>query len=237
VTSSIETVELPVESSLLETMIRNPGECAARIAREGSQPETAKKLLVMILAGSAVFGAAIGSHHSGLQILYAAIKLPLVVLLTAAVCTPVLTALNVALARPASLPRDLLLVLGSLARASLVLAALAPLPLMAALLGVSYHTMILLVVACCSVAGVLGLALFVRGMWNHTRGVVFTMLALLLIVSLTGTQMTWSLRPFVLRPCAKQAVFLRGLEGSFAESVGTTMDSAQGHYRTTTCGD
>jgi hypothetical protein len=237
VTSPAEFVAAPASGGLLETMIRQPRECISRIDREDERPQTAKKLLAMILAGSAVFGAAIGSHHSGLQILYAAIKLPLVVLLTAAVCTPVLTALNFALARPASLSRDLLLVLGSLARASLVLAALAPVPLMAALIGLRYHNMILLVVVCCAVAGVLGLALFVRGMWNHSRGVLFTMAALLLVVSLTGAQMTWVLRPFVLRPCAREAVFLRSLEGSFAGSVETTMDSAQGRYRSTTCGE
>lgn len=235
--SPVETVVTSEEAGLLESMIRQPGECANRITRDSERPQTAKKLLVMILAGCAIFGAAIGSHHSGLQILYAAIKLPLVILLTTAVCTPVLTALNVALARPASLSRDLLLILGSLARASLVLAALAPLPLMAALSGVRYHNMILLVVACCSVAGIMGLALFVRGMWNNTRAVIFTMAALLLVVSLTGTQMTWSLRPFVLRPCAKEAVFLRALEGSFADSVETTMNSAQGRYQNTTCGE
>jgi hypothetical protein len=237
VTSAAESLAAPAPDGLLEIMIRRPGECVSRIAHEDERPQTAKKLLSMILAGSAIFGAAIGSHHSGLQILYAAIKLPLVILLTAAVCTPVLTALNAALARPASLSRDRLLILGSLARASLVLAALAPLPLMAALIGVRYHNMILLVVGCCTVAGFLGLALFVRGMWNHTRAVVFTMAALLLVVSITGAQMTWVLRPFVLRPCAREAVFLRSLEGSFAGSVETTMDSAQGRYRSTTCGD
>jgi hypothetical protein len=231
------TVVTQSEPGLLESMIRQPGECVSRMANEHERPETAKKLLAMILAGGAVFGAAIGSHHSGLQILYAAIKLPLVILLTAAVCTPVLTAMNRALGRPAELSHDLLLVLGSLARGSLVLAALAPLPLIAALMGTSYHNMILLVVGCCGLAGILGLALFVRGMWHNTRAVVFTMAALLLVFALTGTQMTWSLRPFVLRPCAKHAMFLRSLEGSFSSSVSTTMDSAQGRYRTSSCGE
>jgi hypothetical protein len=230
-----EPVAIPV--GLLETMIRQPGEYGNRLACAQERPRTAKQLLLMILAGTAVFGAAIGSHHSGLQILYAAIKLPLVILLTAAVCTPVLTALNVALARPANLSHDLLVVLGALARASLILAALAPLPLIAALWGVGYHTMILLVVGCCGVAGILGLALLVRGLWREKRSAVFTTLALLLVFSLAGTQMTWSLRPYVLRPCASDVVFLRGLEGSFADSVETSMDSAQGRYRSTTCGE
>jgi hypothetical protein len=86
----------------------------------------AKRHFATILVGAAFFGATLGMHRGGIQILYAALKLPLVVLLTAVVCTPVLTSLNRALNRKAVLAEDLSLVLASLARGCLILAALAP---------------------------------------------------------------------------------------------------------------
>jgi hypothetical protein len=42
--------------------------------------------------------------------------------------------------------------------------------------------------------------------------------------------MTWSFRPFFVRPQSEVA-FLRPIEGSFAGSVSTSVDSARGIYR------
>src|SRR5262245_20251893 len=81
-----------------------------RRADENDLGGLARAVLLTIGASGAVFGAAIGAYRGGVQILYAAMKLPLAILLTAAVCAPALTAVNAALDRPASLRRDLALV-------------------------------------------------------------------------------------------------------------------------------
>jgi hypothetical protein len=201
-----------------------------------SSPAEVKRRFALIVIGAAVFGAVLGAHRGGVQILYAAIKLPLVVLLTAVVCTPVLTSLNRALGRRAHLREDLGLILASLGRGCLVLAAMAPVQLLAALAGLDYHRAIMLTVACCSVAGSAGLAVLVRGLWQGSMRVLVTG-ALLGVFALAGTRMTWTLRPYLLRPCEREVPFLRAVDGSFTSSVGTAMSSAQGRYRSETCPD
>jgi hypothetical protein len=197
----------------------------------------AKLRFATILAGAAFFGAALGLHRGGVQILYAAIKLPLVVLLTAVVCTPVLTSLNRALGRKAVLAEDLSLVLASLARGCLVLAALAPVQLLAALAKLDYHKSVLLAVSSCALAGGVGLAVLVRGLGQEKTARHFVTLALLAVFALAGTRMTWTLRPYLVRPCVQDVPFLRALDGSFLGSVSTSLDSARGDYGRTTCGE
>jgi hypothetical protein len=200
-------------------------------------PELARQWFALILGGAGLFGAVLGAHRGGWQILSAGVKLPLVVLLTAVVCTPVLTRLNAALGRRAVLRDDLALVLSSLARGCLVLLALAPVQLVAALAGLDYHRSVLLAVTCCSVAGAVGLTVLVRGLWKEVRARRLVTMVLLSVFTLVGTRMSWTLRPYLVRPCARDVPIVRALDGSFVGSVETALDSAQGHYNSETCSD
>lgn len=203
----------------------------------GASPDLARQWFALILGGAGLFGAVLGAHRGGWQILSAGIKLPLVVLLTAVVCTPVLTRLNAALGRRAVLRDDLALVLSSLARGCLVLLALAPVQLVAALAGLDYHRSVLLCVTCCSVAGGVGLTVLVRGLWKEMHARRLVTMVLLSVFAMVGTRMTWTLRPYLVRPCARDVPIVRALDGSFLGSVGTALDSAQGNYSSETCSD
>jgi hypothetical protein len=164
-----------------------------------------------------------------------------------------LTSLNAALGREAHLRKDLALVLCALARASLVLAAEAPVVLLAVRLGAGYHSLTLLVVGCCALAGLVGLALFLRGLAGSEaeqaagvghradgeahqpaapprQGVWTVAVALLVVFALVGTQMTWTLRPFLLRPRTPDIPLVRSVEGSFLEAVIVASRSARGIY-------
>ncbi len=197
--------------------------------------ELVRRWFGLILGGAGLFGAVLGAHRGGWQILYAGLKLPLVVLLTAVVCTPVLTRLNAALGRRAVLREDLALVLSALARGCLVLLALAPVQLVAALARLDYHRAVLLAVTCCSVAGAVGLSVLVRGLWVEARARRLVTLVLLSVFAMVGTRMPWTLRPYLVRPCERDVPIVRALDGSFLGSVGTAIDSAQGHYGADTC--
>lgn len=202
-----------------------------RIQQNRGLASLARAMLVTVALGAGLFGAAMGAYRGGLQILFAGIKLPIALLLTTAICAPALTAINSALGRPANLLRDLALVLAVLARMSLVVAAQVPLILLAVRFGVSYHDLILLVVGCCSVAGLVGLTLLLRGLKAQSRQAVWTsVLGLLLVFGSVGAQMSWTLRPFVVRPRTPEAPFIRSVEGSFWESVAVSTRSAQGIY-------
>jgi len=215
----------------IDQLLRDVPGVLQRIRDARDLATLARAMIVTIVAGAGIFGASMGAYRGGLQVLYAGLKLPLALLLTTAVCAPSLTALNAALGRQACIRRDLSLLLASLARTSLVLAAQAPMVLLAVRMGVSYHAIILLVVACCAAGAVVGLSLLLRGLRTSDAGPVLAVaLALLTVFGFVGSQMSWTLRPFVLRPRTPEPTFVRSLEGSFFEAVVTSSMSARGVY-------
>lgn len=215
----------------IDRLLRDPRGLLEDATDPAEAANLARAAIVTIAIGAGCFGAAMGTARGGLQIPYAALKLPLVILLTTAVCSPALSALNSSLGRPAALRADLSLVLAALARTSFVLAAAAPLVLLAVWIGLGYHSLILLVVACCSAAAVFGLALFLQSLPGGTiRHKLLVSASLLCVFGLVGSQMAWTLRPFLQRPRDNQVHFVRSIEGSFLESLVTSSRSARGVY-------
>ena len=217
--------------STIDALLRDRGAILRRIRDGEDLAGLARAMILTVAASAAAFGAAMGAFRGGQQVAYAAIKLPLVVLLTAAVCAPALTAINSALDRRADARRDLARVLVALALGSLVLSAQAPLVLLAVTLGVSYHAITLLVVVCCVMGGLAGVALLVAGLHEERPRAAWVSVTLLALFALVGSQMSWTLRPWVLRPRTEGVPFVRALEGSLLESILTAADSARGVYR------
>jgi hypothetical protein len=215
----------------IDQLLRDRGAILDRIGRDVRLVDLARVMLVTIAVSSAVFGAAIGTYRGGIQILYAALKFPLLMLLTAAICAPGLSAFNAALDRPTSLRRDLALVLSSLALGGLILVAQAPILLLASSLEVAYHSIILLTFACCALAGLGSLIMVSRGVRaTSPRRTGSAILALVMLFSVVGAQMAWTLRPYVVRPRTPSVPFVRSIEGNLIEAVTTSLDSARGHY-------
>ena len=224
--------EAPGIFGLVDALLRNHGRIIERIEKDDRLAELARGLVVIILVGAAIFGAAMGFYRGGIQMLFAAVKLPLAILLTAALSVPAYVAMNTAANREARPRQDASLVLLALAGASLLISATAPIIVLAAFWGYAYHSMILLVVACCGVGGLYGLAIFVRGVARRAGPArILIGLGLAMVFGAVGSQMTWTLRPFLVRPRTVQVPFIRGIEGSFMESVGRSTDSARGVYR------
>lgn len=226
----------PLEA--VDLLLRDRTTFLHRIATIVDLLPMARALLVTSVVTAALFGASIGAYRGGIQIIYAAIKLPLAVLLTAGLVAPALTALGLA-ARSSDAPldlrlrfeRDAVLVLAALALGGLVTAALTPVVVLSQIFGVSYHELILTLSAACGVGGVLGLVLFLRGMWGRSgRGRVVSSLGGLALFAVVGSQMSWSLRPFLVRPKTEQVPFVRAIEGSLWDSVTRSVDSARGIY-------
>jgi hypothetical protein len=225
-------VETPRPGGVVDGLLSEPQAMVewAQRAEGGRQSALARVLLLTILGGTAAFGAAVGFYRGGAQIVFAAVKLPVVVLLTAAAATPALTALGLALGRTAGLRADLIRVLAALARGSLMLAALAPLMLVATFLHLDYHAAVLLLVVCCALAGAAGLPVLGKALWGERKGRVFLVAAMLVVVSLAGTHTAWLFRPYLVRPRSTSVPFLRPLDGSFGDSVERSQRSARGLY-------
>lgn len=188
-------------------------------------------MLLTILVASAAFGAAIGNYRGGIQTIYAAIKFPLVLLATAAICAPVLTTLEMALGKPARWRRDLLLVASAMAIGSLSLVALAPLIVLGDVMALGYHRFILLIGVCFVLAGAAMLSTLRKGIsvLSHSLAGGRT-LALLVVFSMVGMQMSWTFRPYVLRPRSEAVPFVRSLDGSLVQAVLMSWKSARGQY-------
>ena len=120
--------------------------------------------------------------------------------------------------------------LAALGRGSLILAALAPLMLVASCVRLGYHQAVLLLVFCCASAGAVGLPLLARGLWEEKRGRIFLIGAMLAVVAMAGTHTAWLFRPYLVRPRTTEVPFLRAIDGTFTDSVGRSQRSARGIY-------
>lgn len=215
----------------IEQLLRDRSALYQAIEEETHSEAIMRTMLLTIFVGAGVFGAAIGNYRGGVQTLYAATKFPLVVLGTAAICAPVLTTLEMALGRRARWRRDLLLVASAMAMGTLVLIALAPLIVLADVFKVEYHRFILLIALCFAGAGTAALRALRLGIVALSRSFAGgRTLALLIVFAIVGMQMSWTFRPYVVRPRATTVPFVRSLDGSLVEAMVTSWRSAQGQY-------
>ena len=215
----------------IEYLLRDRDALYRAVERDEDAQNIMRAMLLTILVGAAVFGAVTGSYRGGIQILYAALKFPLVLLATAAICAPVLTTLEMALGKRARPRRDLLLVASAMATGAMWLITLAPLIVLANVFEVEYHRFILLLAACFALAGSAALHVLTRGIRSLMGVATIGRSALLLTVfALVGMQMSWTFRPYVVRPRAQVVPFVRSLDGSLVEALLNSARSAGGEY-------
>ncbi len=220
-----------VGRGLVDQLLRDRGAVLARIDRGVALAALTRTFVVTIVVATAVAGAALGGFRGGVQVAYAAIKLPLALLVTAALCGPALTALGLALGRPAALARDLALVVTALALGALVLAALVPVLLMARAVDLDYHRSILLVVGAGGLAALAALVVLGRGAWRASSRDAAALLALFAAVFVVvGAQVGWTLRPWLVRPRTPEVPFVRAVEGSLYDAILGSARSARGIY-------
>jgi len=215
----------------IDQLLKSPAEVRAAIESRTALAARTRTYVQVLVACTAVFGASLGFYRGGVQILFAALKLPIVTLLTLAVAAPILYALNRALERPADMAREVAQLVASLARGALVLSAELPLIWAAHAVGADYHRLILLTVLSCGVAGIVSFWFLWNAISVTKMGRALVALIVLATMGVVGAQASWLFRPFLVRPRAANVVFMHALEGSFSEAIGDSLSSAQGHYR------
>jgi hypothetical protein len=122
--------------------------------------------------------------------------------------------------------------LSSFALTSLVMAALAPLMLLARCYSMDYHRTAIMMFTACGLAGMMGVSLLLSGLRGGTEGgrkIVGWVLAAVAITM--GVQVAWFFRPYIGRPANHQVPILRAAEGNLLDELGTTLRSARGIYR------
>jgi hypothetical protein len=215
----------------IDLLLRDREAMLARIRKGTDLPAILRTMIATIAVCMAIVGAALGSYRGGAQIAYAAVKLPIVLLGTAALSAPALSAIGAALGRRARLSADLALVMAALAFGALLLAACTPLILVGRALELDYHRMILATVGVFSIAGLAALRMVVRGVALEAGPGWRTAVAgLCLVFSLVGGQLSWALRPYLVRPRTPEVPFIRDVEGSLFDAVHGAFRSARGLY-------
>ncbi len=214
----------------IDLLLRDRDMMIAKI-RGGSVTDIIRTMTLTIAIAMAIVGAALGSFRGEVQIAYAAIKLPLVLLGTAALSAPALTAIGAALGRRAKLAHDLALVMSALAFGALVLAAFTPILMLGRALDVSYHKMIVMVVCMFGLAGIASLQMIVHALAiEKGPGWRSAVAGLCIVFVAIGGQLAWALRPYLVRPRSPEIVFVRDLEGSLFDAAIGAIRSAGGIY-------
>jgi len=216
---------------LIDLLLRDRRAMLARLRSGTELAAILRTMIATIAIAMAIVGAALGSYRGGIQIGYAAIKLPIVLLGTAALSAPALSAIGAALGRPSRLAADLALVMTALAFGALLLAACTPLILLARAIDLGYHHTILATVALFALAGGAALHLICRGVaLEAATGWRTAVAGMCVVFSLVGGQLAWALRPYLVRPRAPEPMFVREVEGSLLDAITGATRSARGIY-------
>jgi hypothetical protein len=198
---------------LVDELLRDRDALCARIDRGDDLRAVARAMAIALAVAAALVGAAIGSYRGGVQIAYAAVKVPAVLLATAGLCASALVGFELAIGRRASPAREVTRLLAAVAFGALVLLAQAPLLLLAQAAGMGYHRTAVLMFGCFAIGGLASVHMLARG---RARSVL---LAVVTVFALVGAQVSWTMRPYLVRPRTSEVPFVRDLEGSLYDSV------------------
>jgi hypothetical protein len=218
-----------MSAPILGRLLRAPASIAASCREDRELREIAITSLAAVIAGAAAFGGVIGSFRGGVQIAYAAVKIPLAMVLTLALCAPAFHALAAGLGRAWPMRSILALSLAAAGRASLVLLAVSPALWLLFDLGLGYHAAALAAAFAYAVAGAAAASILLRGLGPRS-GRVLTALAFVGVFFAVFGQSSWILRPYLVRPRAEAIPFVRAREGSFADALLMSSRSARGIY-------
>lgn len=228
-------VDVPRSLGTIDLLLRDREGMLARIRAGTNLAAILKTMIATIVVTMMIVGAALGSYRGGVQIAYAAVKLPLVLLGTAVLSAPALTAIGRAAGRRARLGSDLALVMSALAFGALLLVAGTPLVLLGRAIDLAYHQMVLMTVILFAVAGLAALrmvihAVSIEQLRDGSRGWRSAVLGLCIVFATIGGQLSWALRPYLVRPRTPDVPFVRAKEGSLFDAITGAYQSARGVY-------
>ena len=215
--------------ALVEELLRSPDKLLDRCRAGRDAQAVFLSSLGSIVVGSATFGAVLATSRGGLQLVYSAAKLPLVLLATLVLVAPALHALTQSFGRPLPFRGSVALLMAAAARSSLVLLALSPVVWLCFDRGLDYHGGVVLAAACYGFAGLFALSLVRRAVGVDFRGALLVA-SFGLVLLPTAAQTAWMCRPFLGRPAQAEVPFFRARESSFADAVLRSLRSSFGHY-------
>ncbi|MFW6135870.1 MAG: actin-binding WH2 domain-containing protein [Chloroflexota bacterium] len=211
--------------TVIETILRDRKNFFQEIREGKGLAEKMRAMLVSSVAFFALYGAVMGSSHSLWQALSSAAKLPLLFLATLVVCAPTLYFFNLNFGSNQSLSQNVALMLTTITVTSVLLLSFAPVVTFFLLTTSQYQFFKLLNVGVFTISGIVGVTFLSYGMQivsyggggsvRARRTVVWLWIILYAFV---GSQMAWTLRPFVGAPGLPFELF-RQLGGNFYANI------------------
>jgi hypothetical protein len=215
------------ELTLIDRLLRDPDQFFGEIGQGSGLREKMRAMLLGSLAYLALYGGLLGSTHSLEQSLSSAAKLPLLFLATLLICAPALYLFNILFGANQRLSQSVMLVLAAITATAVLLLSFAPITLFFLLTAPdSYQFFKLLNVLFFVIAGSSGAVCLNRGLrvvsacspeppMKNARFMFALWLALYIFV---GSQMAWTLRPYVGYPGSPFELF-RQLGGNFYSDI------------------
>jgi len=211
--------------AIIETILRDRRTFFLEIREGKGLREKMQAMLISSAAFFALYGAVMGSTHSLLQALSSAAKLPLLFLTTLVVCAPTLYFFNLNFGSNQSLRQNVALMLTTITVTSVLLLSFAPVVTFFLLTTSQYQFFKLLNVGVFTISGIVGVTFLSYGMQivsyggGERAGARRTVIWLWIILyAFVGSQMAWTLRPFVGAPGLPFELF-RQLGGNFYANI------------------
>jgi hypothetical protein len=149
---------------VIERILRDRQGIWQQVVEDRQLGKLTGQMLVSSLIALAVYGAVLGSFHSVLMALTSAVKLPLLFLVTLAICLPTLYLFNLVFGARLSVRQSLALVMVALTVTSLLALAFAPISLFFRITAPDYSFFKLLNVAILALSALVGLRFLTGGM-------------------------------------------------------------------------
>ena len=179
--------------------------------------EIAPPIIAILVGSAAILGAVAGSYRGGVQVGYAALKMPLLFGIPLVVGLPAVHAIYAGFGCAVPWSRLAAAGLVGAARGAMLTAALAPMLWLLYSVSPDYHVAVTCLVLGLAVAGLPGLATIARSI-PEARTFRLASLVSLLLLGVITAQTGWVLRPFVARPTAEVTLF-RPVEGDILGSL------------------
>lgn len=224
--------------SIVETILRNRSEFFAEI-REGIGLR--HKIVSMMFSSSAflaIYGGVMGasSPHGLLQVASSSFKMPILFLITLVICMPSLYFFNLLFGSRQTIGQNIALIMTAVTTTSVLLVSFAPVTLFFLTSVNDYEFFKLLNVLIFAVSGIMGVLFLRQGFaasvdadnpqGRRSRRSLF--LAWVILYAFVGTQMAWTLRPFIGSPNKTFEVIRQSRDSNFYDNV---IDSAQDFLR------
>ena len=224
--------------TVVETILRDRSSFFREIRDGVDITEKTRSMFIASITFFALYGAVLGSSSTLAQTISSMAKLPILFLATLLICSPTLYFFNVLFGSNQSLAQNIALMLTALTVTSVLLLSLAPITLFFLLTTdeTQYQFFKLLNVAAFSIAGTIGLWYLTQGMRivsgsgdtdeNRRR---WLMRFWVLIYGFVGSQLAWTIRPFIGSPGLKFELF-RQLGGNFYADIFSSFGEILGFF-------